>query len=172
MATENKNLSEYKFDEIPSAAGLKFGIAVSEWNNEVTSNLLSGALETLKKHGVEEQDIMVIWVPGSFELPSAAQFLLENTALNGVLTLGSVIRGETSHFDFVCQAVSQGVKDVALRYKRPVIFGVLTDDNMDQAKARSGGKHGNKGVECAVAVIKMAHLQKQLRENWGPGLNF
>ncbi|MFZ6052224.1 6,7-dimethyl-8-ribityllumazine synthase [Halocola ammonii] len=172
MATENKNLSEYKLDETPSAAGLKFGIAVSEWNREITSSLLDGALETLRKHGVEERHLKIIWVPGSFELTSAAQFLLENTDLNAVITLGSVIRGETSHFDFVCQAVSQGVKDVALKYRRPVIFGVLTDDNMDQAKARSGGKHGNKGIECAVAAIKMAHLQKQLRDTWGPGFNF
>lgn len=172
MATENKNLSSYDKDNIPNVAGLRFGIVVSEWNHEITSSLLKGAEETLREHGVEDRHLKVLWVPGSFELPSAAQFLLENADLNAVITLGSVIRGETSHFDFVCQAVAQGVKDVAIKYRKPVIFGVLTDDNNEQAKSRSGGKHGNKGVEAAIAAIKMAHIQKSLRDTWGPGFNF
>ena len=162
MATSNKNLSDFGDQSIPNANGLKIGIVVSEWNHEITGNLLSGARETLIKYGCSENDIYVEGVPGSFELPLGAQFMLENKALNldAVICLGCVIRGETSHFDYVCQATALGIKDVGIKYNKPVIFGVLTDDNIEQSRARSGGQHGNKGDESAVTAIKMAVLQR------------
>ncbi len=155
MATSGKNLSLYNIDEIPDASGFKIGIAVSKWNNDITSNLYEGALNTLLKHGASERNIFKMEVPGAFELPLGAQWLIENKEVDGVICLGSVIQGETKHFDFVCQAASLGIKDVALKHSRPVIFGVLTDNTKQQAIDRSGGKHGNKGVEAAVALLQM-----------------
>ena len=118
-----------------------------------------GARETLLKHGVRDADILERWVPGSFELAAGAQFLLERGSLHGVICLGSIVRGETPHFDFVCQGTTQGIMMVGLKFSVPVIFGVLTDDTMQQARDRSGGKHGNKGIDCAVALLKMAALK-------------
>lgn len=163
MATANTNLSEYDISSIPSGADFKIGIVVSEWNDSITINLLKGAEETLLKHGVKKENIAIHFTPGSFELPLGAQFLLEHKRLDGVITLGSVIQGETKHFDFVCNGVSLGIKDVSLKYNKPVIFGVLTDNNMQQAIDRSGGKHGNKGIECAVACLKMIDFQNKLK---------
>ncbi len=165
MATVNKNLSDYSIDEIPNAKSFRFGIVVSEWNHNITGNLLKGAHETLLKHGALENNIIIRYVPGSFELPLGAQLLLENQPLDAVICLGSVIQGETKHFDFVCQATALGIKDVALKHNTPVIFGVLTDNTLQQALDRSGGKHGNKGIEAAVTAIKMAALRKELSEN-------
>lgn len=156
MAT--KNLSNYDPNEIPDASEMSFGIVVSEWNRGITENLLKGCVDTLEKHGVQRHSIKLRYVPGSFELPLGAQWMAEGREVDAVICLGSVIRGETAHFDFVCQACSQGVKDVALRMNLPVIFGVLTDDNEDQAIARSGGKLGNKGDEAAITAIKMVAL--------------
>lgn len=158
MATTN--LSQYDSSKVPSAKGMKIGIVVSEWNADITENLLKGAYNTLLKHGVEEEDIVVKHVPGSFELPLGAQIILEKLYLDAVICLGSVIRGETSHFDFVCQAAALGVKDVSLKYNKPVVFGVLTDDTKQQALDRSGGKLGNKGDEAAITAIKMVALGK------------
>lgn len=162
MATASKNLSSYNEKDIPDASGFTFVVIVSEWNAEITYALKEGCTQTLLKHGVKNENIKVIHVPGSFELPVAASIYLskQNNGKmpNAVICLGSVIRGETPHFDYVCQAVSQGIKDVAIKYNIPVIFGVLTDNNWQQAKDRSGGKHGNKGVEAALTAIKMAHL--------------
>jgi 6,7-dimethyl-8-ribityllumazine synthase len=158
MATTN--LSKYDPNKIPSAKGMKIGIVVSEWNTDITENLLKGAYHTLLKHGIEEEDIVVNHVPGSFELPLGAQIILEKLYLDAVICLGSVIRGETSHFDFVCQAAALGVKDVSLKYNKPVVFGVLTDDTKQQAVDRSGGKLGNKGDEAAITAIKMVALGK------------
>lgn len=141
---------------------MRIGIVVSEWNNDITDNLLRGAMETLTECGASLDHLKIIYVPGSFELPSGAQMLLENTSVEAVITLGCVIRGETPHFDFVCQTCADGVKDVALKYKKPVIFGVLTDNTLEQSRARSGGNLGNKGVEAAVTAIKMIALQRQL----------
>ena len=141
---------------------MRIGIVVSEWNNDITDNLLRGAMETLTECGASLDHLNIIYVPGSFELPSGAQLLLENTSVEAVITLGCVIRGETPHFDFVCQTCADGVKDVALKYKKPVIFGVLTDNTLEQSRARSGGNLGNKGVEAAVTAIKMIALQRQL----------
>ena len=160
MATENKNLSAYNKDEMPNILGWKIGIVVSEWNEQVTNGLLEGAKSALLDLGLAEMDLIIKHTPGSYELPLAAQFLFSATEVDAVICLGSVIQGETKHFDFVCEAVSQGVKDVSLKFNKPCIFGVLTDNTMQQAIDRSGGKHGNKGVEAAVAAVKMVELMK------------
>jgi len=163
MATALHNLSDHDPETIPNGEAMAFGIVVSEWNQHITGNLLKGAHQTLVKNGVKPENIQTEWVPGSFELPSGAQYLLEYTQVDAVICLGSVIRGETSHFDFVCQGASSGIKEVALVYKKPVIFGVLTDDTEQQAIDRSGGKHGNKGDEAAVTALKMVDLQQTLK---------
>lgn len=159
MATAQHNLSNYDPTSVPSGAGLRFALVVSEWNITITDALRRGAKETLLKHGVADSDILEAWVPGSFELASGAQFLLKKGGLHGVICLGSVVRGETPHFDFVCQGTTQGIMAVGLKFSVPVIFGVLTDDTLEQAQDRSGGKHGNKGIDCAVAALKMAALK-------------
>ena len=154
MATAD--LSNYDFNKVPNGADYKVGIVVSEWNEHITLGLLQGAKDTLIKHGVKEGNITLQFVPGTYELALGAQKLLENnTDLDGVITIGSVIRGETAHFDFVCQGATQGIMTVGLKYNKPVIFCVLTDDTEQQAIDRSGGKHGNKGVEAAVGALKM-----------------
>lgn len=163
MATANKNLSAYNTLNIPNGADLKIGIVVSEWNENITGNLLKGALAALKDNGVQEENIIVQHVPGTYELPLSSQYLLEYTDVDGIIAIGSVIQGETKHFDFVCQAASQGIKDVGLKYNKAVIFCVLTDNNMQQAIDRSGGKHGNKGIECAIACLKMVGIQKKFK---------
>lgn len=162
MATVNKNLSHYDKDSIPNGADFKIGIVVSEWNDNITFNLLEGAKEALLENGVKEENIHVHFAPGSFELPLASQWLLEKEDIDGVVAIGSVIQGETKHFDFVCDATAQGVKDVGLKYNKPAIFCVLTDNTLQQAIDRSGGKHGNKGIEAAIACIKMVHLKKSI----------
>ena len=165
MATAGNNLSEYDPDKVPNGKHLQIGIVVAEWNGNITEPLLHGAKNTLIAKGVAAANITVYWVPGSYELPLGAQFMLESTpSLDGVICLGCVIQGETKHFDFVCEAVAQGVKDVGLKYNKPVIFGVLTDNLLQQSLDRSGGKHGNKGDEAAVAFLKMAHLKHILRK--------
>ncbi len=160
MATEGKNLSNYDAAGVPSGAGLRLGIVVSAWNAEITGALRDGAVETLLKHGVSLKMMVEEVVPGSFELPLGAQTLLDHRDVDGVLCIGSVVRGETPHFDFVCQAVSQGIMDLNLKHGKPVIFCVLTDNTIEQARDRSGGKHGNKGIECAVALLRMCDLVK------------
>ena len=162
MATENVNLSHYDADSIPDASAMKIGIVVSEWNDNITSNLLKGAKETLLELNVKKENIIIKHTPGTFELALGAQYLLESSKIDGVVCLGSVIQGETKHFDFVCHAASQGIKDVSLKYNKPVIFGVLTDNNMQQATDRSGGKYGNKGIECAIACVKMIALKASI----------
>lgn len=153
---------------IPSANGMKFGIVVSEWNTEITDSLLKGAIETLKEAGCEDTDISVKYVPGTFELTLGAQFFAEYTDVDAVIVLGCVIQGETRHFDFVCQGVTQGVTQLMIHWNMPVAFGVLTTENMDQALDRAGGKHGNKGDEAAATAIKMAKLQKDMEETAKP----
>ena len=160
MATAN--LSHYDADSVPSAEDMIFGIVVSEWNSTITFNLLKGAKETLLKHGAKEQNIYISIVPGSFELALGAQSLIESRNVDGVICLGSVIQGETKHFDFVCEATAKGIMDVNLKFGKPVIFGVLTDNTLQQAIDRSGGKLGNKGIECAIACIKMVDFQRGL----------
>ncbi len=162
MATVNQNLSEYDASKVPSASGMKIAIVVAEWNEEITNGLLQGAKSTLLKNGIKQEDILLHYVPGSYELPLGAQFLIEAKKPDAVICLGCVIQGETRHFDFVCEAVSMGVKDVSLKYNLPVIFGVLTDNHIDQSRARSGGIHGNKGDEAAITAIKMVALKQSL----------
>ncbi len=158
MATTN--LSAYDRSTIPNAEGFRFGIVVSEWNHDITDNLFKGAYQTLLDHGVIEENIFVSKVPGSFELIYGCKHMILNNNLNAMIAIGSVIKGETKHFDFVCEAVAHGIKDINIRYDVPTIFCVLTDDNKQQALDRSGGKHGNKGIESAIAAIKMANLNK------------
>lgn len=160
MATTD--LSEYDPGTVPSAKGMRFGIVVSDWNNEITWSLLKGALTTLKKHGTVEQNIIVKHVPGSFELPLGGQFIAEYDDVDAVICLGCVIQGETPHFTYVCQGVTQGIASLGLEYNIPFIFGVLTTDTLQQAIDRSGGKHGNKGDEAAITAIKMAALQSEM----------
>ena len=162
MATSAVNLSDFELDKLPDTSGMNFGIVVAEWNSEITEALYQGALETLKATGTPEKKITRIDVPGSFELVYGAKLLCEKELLDAVIVIGCVIQGETRHFDFVCQGVTQGVQDLNLRYDTPVIFCVLTDNNIEQSRARSGGKHGNKGVECAVSAIKIATLRRML----------
>ena len=160
MATVHQNLSHYNKDLVPNGADFKVGIVVSEWNNEITMNLLEGAKETLFNQGVKKENIHVYFVPGTFELPLGCQLVFENTYLDGVIAIGCVIQGETKHFDFVCNGTTKGIMDVGLKYNRPAIFCVLTDNHIQQSMDRSGGKHGNKGVECAVALLKMIDLAR------------
>jgi 6,7-dimethyl-8-ribityllumazine synthase len=160
MATIHRNLSEYDKNNIPNGADFKVGIVVSEWNDSITLNLLKGAKETLMENGVPEANIMIRFVPGAFELPLGAQLMLDNTDVDGVIAIGVVIQGETKHFDFVCQGATQGIMHLNLEYNSPVAFCLLTDNNMQQSIDRSGGKHGNKGVECAIACLKMIELKK------------
>jgi len=166
MATEGKNLSQLDKRSTPSAAPFRFGIVSAEWNAEITDPLTKGAGETLIELGARRYHIDVKKVPGSFELPIAAKLLIESGQYDAVIAIGSVIQGETRHFEFVCQAVAQGIKDVSLQTGVPVIFCVLTDDTIEQAKARSGGKHGNKGVESAIAAVKMAYMKSQLSKSF------
>lgn len=155
MATAYQNLSEYDFNSVPDAKEMKFGIAVSEWNFKITGALLKGAVETLKKHGAKEENIFVKTVPGSFELTFAANQMTEYYDVDAVIVLGCVIKGETPHFDYVCMGVTQGITDLNASGDIPVIYGLLTTNTMEQAEARSGGKLGNKGDECAITAIKM-----------------
>ena len=158
MATENTNLSNYDSSTLPDATNFRFGIVVSEWNPAITEGLLKGALDTLLDCGVEESNIRITHVPVSFELIYGAK-KMQQLLVDAVITIGSVIKGETQHFDFVCDGVTQGIKDLNILYDVPVIFCVLTDNNHQQSIDRSGGVHGNKGVEAAITAIKMAHLR-------------
>ncbi len=157
MATTD--LSAYDKASIPNGKQFRFGIVVSEWNENITEGLLKGAKDTLLEHGVKPENIIVWHVPGSYELIYGSKKMQEQL-VDVVIAIGSVIQGETKHFDFVCDAVSQGIKDLNVQHETPVIFCVLTDNNMQQAIDRSGGKHGNKGVEAAVAALKMAELRE------------
>jgi 6,7-dimethyl-8-ribityllumazine synthase len=163
MATENKNLSQYDKNTIPNTKGLRFGIVVSEWNDNITSGLLKGALEGFADNDVADENIVTWHVPGSFELVYGSKKMIETQNVDAVIAIGSVIQGETKHFDFVCEAVSQGIKDLNVQTDVPVVFCVLTDNTMQQAIDRSGGKHGNKGTEAAIVAIRMAHLKKSFQ---------
>ena len=164
MATAGKNLSEYDKSQVPDAKEFRFGIVVAEWNEEITEGLFQGAFNALTENGVINENIVRWNVPGSFELIYACKKMQASfDMLDAIIAVGSVIEGETKHFDFVCQGVSQGIKDLNVLHDIPVIFCVLTDKNMQQAIDRSGGKHGNKGSEAGVAAIKMAQLRKDAR---------
>jgi 6,7-dimethyl-8-ribityllumazine synthase len=155
MATSLKSLSQYSDKNILDISNKKFGIVVSEWNDQVTESLFSSAVETLLRHGAKKENIFRKNVPGSFELTLGAQWLAELVEIDAVICLGCVIQGETRHFDFICDAVAHGITNVSLKFNKPVIFGVLTPNTMQQALDRAGGKHGNKGDEAAITAIKM-----------------
>ena len=156
MATALHNLSDYDFDSVPDASNMCFGIVVAEWNHDITGALLDGAVKTLEKHGTIPENIHVKTVPGSFELVYGAQQMCKNDGCDASIILGSVIRGETPHFDYICQGVTQGIAYLNAVQNIPVIYGLLTTNDHQQAVDRAGGKLGNKGDECAVTAIKMA----------------
>ncbi|MDP3354206.1 MAG: 6,7-dimethyl-8-ribityllumazine synthase [Flavobacteriaceae bacterium] len=157
MATTN--LSAYDKTTIPNASNYRFGIVVSEWNESITENLFQGAFDTLIDNGAKPENIIRWNVPGSFELIYGCKKMLETQKLDAVIAIGNIIQGETKHFDFICDGVTQGIKDLNLQFSIPTIYCVLTDFTVQQSIDRSGGKHGNKGVECAIAAIKMATLK-------------
>lgn len=163
MASAQKNLSDYNEENIPSAEELIFGIVVSEWNKEITHALYEGCFETLLKHGAKEENIHVTQVPGSFELPMGAKILASYHKVDAVVCLGCVIKGETQHNEYINQSVANGLMNLSVLSGKPFIFGVLTPNDMQQAKDRAGGKHGNKGVEAAVTAIRMAALKQALK---------
>jgi 6,7-dimethyl-8-ribityllumazine synthase len=158
MATSGKNLSAYNREQVPDAQNMRIGIVVSQWNSEITEALYQGAYEALLDCGAVPDQILRWNVPGSFELVYGCGKLIQKESPDAVIAIGSVIRGETAHFDFVCSATARGIMDLNLRLQVPVIFCVLTDDTLQQAKDRSGGRHGNKGAEAAIAALKMAAL--------------
>ncbi len=163
MATQLKNLSDFSHTTVPEGSAFKFAIAVAEWNAEITGSLYNGALATLLKHGVSEDNILSVAVPGSFELTAAAEMLLQkHQDLDAVICLGCVIQGDTKHFDFICDAVANGLTQVGIKNGKAVIFGVLTTNDQQQAIDRAGGKHGNKGDEAAITALKMAQLKATL----------
>ncbi len=157
-----KDLSSYDPSGIPAAENMKFGIVVSDWNNDITWKLLDGAVNTLKRHGACGDNIFIEHVPGSFELPLAAQLLKESSNADAIICLGCVIQGETPHFTYVCQGVTEGITHLNLRYSTPFIFGVLTTDTLQQATDRAGGKLGNKGDEAALTAIRMVDLKRNI----------
>jgi 6,7-dimethyl-8-ribityllumazine synthase len=162
MATIHKNLSNFDPTQVPSGEGKKIALVVAEWNDEITFNLAKGAKELLLSQGVAESDISTHTVPGTFELPLAAKWVLEKGEVDAVICCGCVIQGETRHFDFVCDGVTQGITQLNLDFGVPVIFCVLTDNVKQQSLDRSGGIHGNKGTEAGVAALKMIDLKNQI----------
>lgn len=163
MATALSNLSSYDPTAVPDGKGKRVGIVVSDWNSSVTHSLLNGATNTLLKFGVSADDIIIEHVPGSFELTYAAKVIIEKAKVDSVIILGCVIQGETPHFTFVCNSVTEGTTQLNLKYDIPVIFGLLTTLTLDQAQARAGGRHGNKGDEAAITALKMMELQTRYK---------
>jgi len=160
MSSSLKNLSSYDESTIPAADDMVFGIVVAEWNAHITHALYEGCVDTLLKHGAKEENIHVAQVPGSFELPIGARMLSGQHALDAVICLGCVIKGETSHDEYINNAVATGLTNLSLTTGKPYIFGLLTTNDEQQALDRAGGKHGNKGVEAAVTAIRMGALKK------------
>lgn len=162
MATALHNLSEYDIASIPPTEGMRFGIVVSEWNHNITGALLKGAHATLVKNGVKEENIIVMTVPGSFELVYGSAQMAKSGKVDAVIAIGCVIRGDTPHFDYICQGATQGLAELNMKGDVPVIYGLLTCNNLQQAQDRAGGILGNKGDECAVTAIKMVHYKRTL----------
>ncbi|HUH73748.1 MAG TPA: 6,7-dimethyl-8-ribityllumazine synthase [Chitinophagales bacterium] len=158
MSSSLKNLSEYDHASIPSGKGKKIGVVVAEWNQHITFELMKGCNETLLQHGILPEDIIISFVPGTFELPFAAKMLAKANRLAGVVCIGCVIKGETKHDEYINHSVAQALQNLNLQYDIPFIFGVLTPNSEQQAIDRAGGKYGNKGVEAAVTVLKMTAL--------------
>lgn len=163
MATNLKNLSDFSHIKVGSAVNLNIAIVVAQWNAQVTAPLLEGAYNYLLKQGALEENIQVVQVPGSYELSAGADIVLRNKEIDAVICIGCVIQGDTPHFTFICDAVANGVTNVSLKYNKPVIFGVLTTNTLEQALERAGGKHGNKGEEAAVTAIQMAHISNSIK---------
>lgn len=163
MATAYQNLSDYDVNSVPNASDMKVAIVVAEWNRNITERLLEGACNTLEKHGVKVENILVGRVPGTFELTFGAQQMAETCSPDAVIVLGCVVQGDTPHFNYVCQGVTQGITHLNTLFGIPFIFGVLTTDNMQQAEDRAGGKYGNKGDEAAVTAIKMHDFSCKLK---------
>jgi 6,7-dimethyl-8-ribityllumazine synthase len=161
---KRENLSAYRAT-VPSASDMRFGIVVSEWNAVVTEALLKGAVQTLRKAGCAEHNILVKYVPGAFELPLGAQFFAEYTDVDAVIALGCVIQGETRHFEYICSGATQGIMQLQINWNMPIAFGLLTTDTMEQALARAGGAHGNKGDEAAATAINMVKLQNDMEDS-------
>ena len=155
MASSLHNLSDYDINSVPDATGMRVGTVVSEWNDKITGARLEGACQTLIKHGVREEDIKVKLVPGSFELVYGASRLVNSGLVDAVIAIGCVIRGDTPHFDYICQGATQGLADLNREGRVPVIYGLLTCNTLEQAQERCGGMLGNKGDECAITAIKM-----------------
>jgi 6,7-dimethyl-8-ribityllumazine synthase len=162
MASALHNLSDYDFASVPNAADMKFGIVVSEWNSKITGALLQGAFDTLTLHGAKEENIFVKTVPGSFELVFGAASLVKSGKVDAVIAIGCVIKGDTPHFDYICEGTTYGLARLNATQSKPVIYGLITTNDMQQALDRCGGKMGNKGDECAVAAIKMIALSRRL----------
>jgi 6,7-dimethyl-8-ribityllumazine synthase len=163
MSSADRNLSAVEGSALQDASQYRFGIAYSEWNSAVTNALLKGAKDTLLANGATEENIVLLPVPGSFELTLGGQYLAEHASVDAVICIGCVIQGETRHFDFICQAVADGITHLNIKYNIPFIFGVLTPNNQEQAMDRAGGKHGNKGDEAAITAIKMLNVRDRLR---------
>lgn len=163
MATRFHNLSDYDPASVPNAGGMRFGIVVSEWNDAITGALLEGAYNTLTRNGADEKDITVLTVPGSFELVFGAAQLVKSGKVDAVIAIGCVVRGDTPHFDYICQGATQGLAELNARGDVPVIYGLLTCNEMQQAEDRAGGRLGNKGDECAVTAIKMVDYARKLK---------
>lgn len=164
MSSELKNLSAYNAEEIPSAKGYRFAIVRAEWNSEITNPLLDGCVKTLVKHGAKETDIKVLQVPGSFELSFACSELANTKNFDAIIAIGCIIEGETRHFEFIANAIANGITQLNLQQSIPVIFGVLTPASQQQAIERAGGKFGNKGIEAAVTALKMIAVKNQIRK--------
>lgn len=162
MATAYHNLSEYDFNSVPSAEDMRFGIVISEWNYNITGALLAGAVKTLQLHGAKDENILVKYVPGSFELTFGSAQMIQSGKVDAVIAIGCVVRGDTPHFDYVCAGTTQGIAHLNATTDIPVIYGLITTNNMQQAEDRAGGCLGNKGDECAVTAIKMVDFKRQL----------
>lgn len=163
MSSKSKNLSTYDESSIPNSAKLRVGIVVADWNADITHALYDGCLDTLIKHGVSKDNIHTAQVPGAFELPSGAKILAGSTILDAVICLGCVIKGETDHDKYINSAVANGLMTMSIASGKPVIFGLLTPNDKQQAQDRAGGKYGNKGVEAAVTALRMCHLKEDLK---------
>ncbi len=172
MTTKKKNLSEYTEENMPSAEKLAFGIIVSDWNPTITHTLYEGCRETLLKHGAKEENIYTLQVPGAYELPQGARILNKNKNIDATICLGCVIKGETSHNEYINMSVAQSLQNMAVATGKPFIFGLLTPNTMQQAEDRAGGKYGNKGVEAAVTALRMASIVDQLGDEKNSSIGF
>jgi 6,7-dimethyl-8-ribityllumazine synthase len=171
MSSADKNLSSYDESTLPSAEKLKFGIVVADWNKEITHALYEGCYDTLIKHGAKAENIHSLQVPGTFELPQGARILNKNRNVDATICIGCVIKGETSHNEYINMSVAQGLQNMAIATSKPFVFGVLTPNSMEQAIDRAGGQYGNKGVEAAVTALRMAGLTSEL-EGEGSSIGF